>query len=60
MTKPKTTDKLLRVLRGGCWAYTVPAVVRAAFRSSDSPSSRYDNVGFRCALRGRAPVEVKP
>ena len=57
-TKPKP-DKLPRVIRGGGWGGSNPAEVRAAFRSAITPSSRYNIVGFRCALRGRGPV-VKP
>jgi formylglycine-generating enzyme required for sulfatase activity len=61
-TKPttKTTDNLPRVSRGGCWYYLVVARVRAASRDGDAPSLRNDNLGFRCALRGREPLKVTP
>ena len=37
-----------KVLRGGSW-YSLPWVVRAAFRSSDEPAVRGGNFGFRLA-----------
>jgi formylglycine-generating enzyme required for sulfatase activity len=54
MTQP-TNDKLPRVIRGGSWGHTVPAVVRAANRVTNTPSSRSNIVGFRTALAGRLP-----
>lgn len=44
-----------RVFRGGGWSHGGPSWVRAAFRSPDVPASRFNNLGFRCALRGREP-----
>jgi formylglycine-generating enzyme required for sulfatase activity len=38
----------LRVLRGGSW-YDDPQYVRSATRYGDSPSARYDSLGFRLA-----------
>ncbi len=52
-TKP--TDTLRRVFRGGCWYNNVPSWVRAASRGSNVPAIRLNNIGFRCALRGREP-----
>lgn len=37
-----------RVLRGGSYGDN-PRIVRAAFRNSDAPTLRYDDVGFRVA-----------
>jgi formylglycine-generating enzyme required for sulfatase activity len=37
-----------KVLRGGCWEYSLPDV-RAAFRNYDYPDLRRHNIGFRCA-----------
>lgn len=59
MNNPKP-DNLDRVLRGGAWSRTTVTLVRAAYRPVSAPSIRGINVGFRCALRSRAPVEVKP
>lgn len=56
----QTNDNPFRVFRGGSWFSTDPAVVRAACRYAYAPSVRISHVGFRCALRSRAPVEVKP
>jgi hypothetical protein len=52
MTQP-TNDKLPSVFRGGSWLNTNPAVVRAAYRGTSTPSSRF--VGFRISLAGRLP-----
>jgi formylglycine-generating enzyme required for sulfatase activity len=52
-TKP--TDTRYRVFRGGCWYNFVPSRVRAESRDTDGPAFRNNNVGFRCALRGREP-----
>lgn len=38
-----------RVVRGGSWSNDARSV-RAAYRSSDSPDSRYSNIGFRCRV----------
>jgi hypothetical protein len=38
-----------RVLRGGSWINTT-STVQTAYRNGDAPSSRFSNVGFRCAL----------
>ncbi len=37
-----------KVLRGGSWS-NIPQGVRVSYRSSDVPSNRYDDLGFRCA-----------
>jgi formylglycine-generating enzyme required for sulfatase activity len=37
-----------RVVRGGSWSSDAQNV-RAAFRSYDEPSNRYNDLGFRCA-----------
>lgn len=50
--KPDTST---RVFRGGGLHYTSPAGVRAANRCTVATSFRYYYVGFRCALRSRAP-----
>jgi len=52
-TKP--TDNRLRVNRGGCWFFNEPWWVRAASRVTVVPAGRNDDIGFRCALRGREP-----
>ena len=52
-TKP--TDTRYRVNRGGCWYGNVPSWVRAESRVANVPAFRNNNVGFRCALRGREP-----
>jgi formylglycine-generating enzyme required for sulfatase activity len=39
-----------RVLRGGCWDYDA-SVCAVARRSSNNPGVRYDNHGFRLAVR---------
>ena len=55
-TKPRTpTDNLCRVVRGGSPLGVAASFVRAAYRYDNTPSIRYISVGFRCALRGRAP-----
>lgn len=38
-----------RVIRGGSWSNLDPAYVRAQDRAKESPKSRPDNVGVRCA-----------
>jgi len=38
----------LRVIRGGSWGITA-RYLRAAYRSRNAPSFRYDSLGFRCA-----------
>ena len=52
-TKP--TDTRYLVVRGGSWFNYGPSWVRAASRNSSEPARRDDNIGFRCALRGREP-----
>ena len=37
-----------QVWRGGSW-YSIPRLIRAAFRGSESPTSRDSHIGFRCA-----------
>lgn len=37
-----------KVLRGGSWFHQ-PDFVRSAYRTGDSPSTRIDGIGFRCA-----------
>ena len=49
-----------RVLRGGGWRSLGVSWVRAASRDSLVPASRNDDIGFRCALRGREPLKVTP
>ena len=39
-------DGSLAVVRGGSW-FNAPRGLRAAYRDRDSPSGRFDNVGFR-------------
>ena len=39
----------LYVFRGGGWNNFVPRFVRAADRTKDAPTTRNDNLGFRCA-----------
>ena len=52
MTRTKNSP---RVYRGGCWFYNVPWWVRAAARNTIDPATRFNDIGFRCALRGRQP-----
>jgi formylglycine-generating enzyme required for sulfatase activity len=40
-----------RVIRGGSWYYQDKSS-RIAKRHKDTPTARYDNIGFRCALPG--------
>lgn len=48
-TNPKgPTEGTDKVSRGGEW-FSLPDLVRSAFRSHGSPSERYDFIGFRCA-----------
>jgi formylglycine-generating enzyme required for sulfatase activity len=49
------TKNAPRVLRGGGWRSLGVSWVRAASRDSLVPASRNDDIGFRCALRGRQP-----
>ena len=54
-TKPPKppTDTFRRVLRGGgSWIITSASIVRAAYRIGNTPSYRYNYIGFRCAQRG--------
>jgi formylglycine-generating enzyme required for sulfatase activity len=52
------TDPRYRVFRGGAWGYSVAAWVRAAARSSDAPSDRYGDFGFRTTQCGcRLPLK---
>jgi formylglycine-generating enzyme required for sulfatase activity len=37
-----------RIIRGGSWS-PFPRHARAAYRNGDAPTSRYNNLGFRCA-----------
>jgi formylglycine-generating enzyme required for sulfatase activity len=37
-----------RVIRGGSWKDSDPAILRATFRTSISPNSWYSHIGFRC------------
>ena len=53
-TKP-TSDTRYLVVRGGSWLNVGPSLVRAASRGTGGPARRSDNLGFRCALRGREP-----
>lgn len=41
-----------RVIRGGSWLYPAESV-RVARRHRDVPTSRYDNIGFRCVVSDR-------
>lgn len=43
---------LQRVIRGGSWYYQDKSV-RITERHKDTPTSRYDNIGFRCAMEDR-------
>jgi formylglycine-generating enzyme required for sulfatase activity len=43
---PESTSDSLRVLRGGSWL-NLASVCRSAFRNSNVPSTRSNNVGFR-------------
>ena len=61
MKTTKTTDTRSRVVHGGCWFLTDDAAwVRAAIRYGGVPSNRDGDLGFRCTLRVREPVGVKP
>jgi formylglycine-generating enzyme required for sulfatase activity len=44
-------EGLQRVIRGGSWYYQDKSV-RIAKRHKDTPTSRYDNIGFRCLMPG--------
>lgn len=57
MTTPtkQPTDNLPRVYRGGAWRSLDAAGVRAAARFTSAPANRHNDLGFRCALRGREP-----
>ena len=48
VTDPLGTSGSYRVLRGGSWG-CYPSYMRAAARYSFTPTSRYGNLGFRCA-----------
>lgn len=43
----------LKVIRGGGW-YSSPVYLRVSVRSSNSPSSLYDTIGFRCVIPVRS------
>ena len=58
VSNPKTYT-LLRVLRGGSWYIINPSRVRVAIRDRDEPTSRSNDLGFRCA-RGGSERKVKP
>ena len=61
MTRPKKPiDNLPRVFRGGSRYLSSATNVRAAYRNDNTPTGRLLNIGFRCALRGREPLEVTP
>jgi formylglycine-generating enzyme required for sulfatase activity len=47
---------LQRVIRGGSWYYQDKSV-RITKRHKDTPTSRYDNIGFRCATAAGAEEE---
>ena len=51
-TKPKPTDNLPRVYRGGSWDNNEPSWVRALSRNTYAVSNRDIGLGFRCAQRG--------
>ena len=56
-TKPPT-DNRSRVFRGGSWNLTSATVVRAAYRSVNSPLVRSHYVGFRTVQSGaRQPLK---
>ena len=60
-TPIKPTATFRRVARGGTWVSTSATFVSAASRLVVTPSSRYSNVGFRCAQRGcRQVLKVTP
>ena len=48
-TGPDSTG--LRVVRGGSWADNVAVNLRSAFRSAQTPTYRFNGVGFRCVRR---------
>jgi eukaryotic-like serine/threonine-protein kinase len=43
------TDEAFRVCRGGAWGSSDPSWVRVALRVRIAPTSRDNNLGFRCA-----------
>jgi formylglycine-generating enzyme required for sulfatase activity len=45
-SQPRTSDSSGRVVRGGCW-YDYAGDCRSANRDYDTPSYRYDSIGFR-------------
>ncbi|MCH9685354.1 MAG: formylglycine-generating enzyme family protein [Deltaproteobacteria bacterium] len=47
-----------RVVRGGSWFIFGPSFFRAGYRSTDSPSSRFGGVGFRCARTSTGSQEA--
>lgn len=51
---------LQRVIRGGSWFYAGKSL-RVTRRHKDAPLSRYDNIGFRCAVSQlkAAAIELK-
>ena len=50
--KPKPTDNLPRVFRGGSWFIMRASDVRAASRYDCTPMYRDSDFGFRTAQRG--------
>ena len=55
--KPSIND-LPRSIRSSGWN-CISSGVRAVFHPKIAPSHRDCDLGFRCALRGREPVETK-
>ncbi|HRQ87926.1 MAG TPA: bifunctional serine/threonine-protein kinase/formylglycine-generating enzyme family protein [Bacteroidia bacterium] len=50
----------LRVLRGGSWLSGTEGSLRSSYRSSDPPTARYHDYGFRLILVPDAPAPVPP
>ncbi len=48
-------DITSRFIRGSGWGTSIPSGMRAAFHPKLVPSHRGYDLGFRCALAGRAP-----
>ncbi len=49
-TQHTNSDQMERVLRGGAWSSQVWRVMSSYYRSSDRPSLRRSDNGFRCVL----------
>ncbi len=58
VNNPQIGVRVLRVVRGGGWSGTA-IQLRCAYRGRDIPSSKYNLLGFRCALPATPPQSGK-